>query len=75
MKKANLHEAKTHLSKLIELVIQGEEVVICKAGTPVAKLIAFRQKKETRKPGAWKGKVKIEKDFDELPENFMSFFK
>lgn len=75
MKKANLHEAKTNLSKLIELVIQGEEVIICKAGNPVAKLIAFRPKKEKRKPGIWKGKVKIEKDFDKLPADFMRYFK
>ncbi len=75
MKKANLHEAKTHLSKLIDYVIQGEEVVICKSGTPVAKLIPFQEKKEKRKPGLWKGKVKIEKDFDKLPEDFMRFFK
>ena len=41
MKKANLHEAKTHLSKLVDLALKGEEVVICKAGKPVAKLVAI----------------------------------
>jgi prevent-host-death family protein len=75
MKKANLHEAKTNLSKLVDLVIKGEEVIICKAGHPVAKLVSFRPKKEVRKPGAWQGKVVIEKDFDELPNDFMRYFK
>ena len=75
MKKANLHEAKTNLSKLVELAAQGQEVIICKAGHPIAKLVAFRQKKGKRKPGAWEGKVTIEKDFDKLPEKFMKYFK
>lgn len=75
MKKTNLHEAKTNLSKLIELVLKGEEVVICKAGQPVAKLVSFRQKGKKRKGGAWEGKVTIAKDFDVLPEEFMRYFK
>lgn len=74
MKKANLHEAKTNLSKLVELVIQGEEVLICKAGKPVAKLVPFQEKKENRKPGALKGKIRIKKDFDVLPSDFMKHF-
>ena len=75
MKKANLHEAKTHLSKLVDLAAQGEEIIICKAGHPVAKLVQFRAKKSARKPGGWEGKVVIEKDFDTLPEDFMGHFK
>lgn len=75
MKKANLHEAKTNLSKLVDLVSKGEEVIICKAGHPVAKLVAFSPKNESRKPGAWAGKVTIEKDFDKLPSDFMEYFK
>lgn len=75
MKKANLHEAKTNLSKLVDLACKGEEIIICKAGIPVAKLIAYNAKKETRKPGIWKGKVKIKKDFDVLPDKFMKYFK
>lgn len=74
-KKANLHEAKTNLSKLVELAIKGEEVIICKAGQPVAKLISFRPKKEKRTPGIWQGKVTMKEDFDELPESFMRHFK
>ncbi len=75
MKKANLHEAKTNLSKLVELAAKGEEIIICKAGHPVAKLVAFKPKKEKRKSGAWEGKVKIKKDFDKLPADFMRHFK
>ncbi len=75
MKKANLHEAKTNLSKLVELAIQGEEVVICKAGNPVARLVAINRKKKTRRPGIWAGKVTIEEDFDNLPSEFMRHFK
>ena len=75
MKKTNLHEAKTNLSKLVELVQKGQEIIICKAGNPVAKLVAYNPKKETRKPGAWEGKVTIKKDFDVLPNDFMKHFK
>ncbi len=75
MKKTNLHEAKTNLSKLVDLAQHGEEIIICKAGNPVAKLIAYKPKKEKRKPGTWAGKVTIKKDFDKLPEDFMKYFK
>lgn len=75
MKKANLHEAKTNLSKLVELVAKGEEVIICKAGQPVAKLVPIDTHKKNREPGDWAGKVKIKKDFDTLPEEFMEYFE
>lgn len=75
MKKTNLHEAKTNLSKLVDLALQGEEVIICKAGTPVVRLVAIKTKKKRRKPGIWAGQVTIEKDFDELPNDFMKHFK
>lgn len=74
MKKTNLHEAKTNLSKLVDLACKGEEVVICKAGIPVARLMAYVPTKE-RKAGAWAGRVKIKKDFDVLPDDFMGYFK
>lgn len=70
MKKTNLLEAKTNLSKLIELAAQGEEIIICKAGVPMAKLVALKTHKKKRKPGVWAGKVKIEEDFDILPDDF-----
>jgi prevent-host-death family protein len=60
----NIHEAKTHLSRLIERLATGEEIVIAKAGKPVAKLVPFRETKEPRKPGAWKGKIWLAPDWD-----------
>jgi prevent-host-death family protein len=65
----NLYEAKTALSHLVDRAAAGEEIVIAKAGVPLAKLIPFSGAKRSRKPGGWKGKVRIAKDFDDpLPE-------
>jgi prevent-host-death family protein len=64
MPTVNIHEAKTQFSKLIEAVTQGEEVVIAKAGKPVAKLVPFQEQMPVRKPGALKGKMRIAEDFD-----------
>ena len=69
MSQFNIHEAKTHLSKLIEKVKNGEEVVIAKDNKPVAKLILFDEEKSERKLGSAKGLIKISDDFDApLPE-------
>ncbi|MDJ0742463.1 MAG: type II toxin-antitoxin system Phd/YefM family antitoxin [Xenococcaceae cyanobacterium MO_167.B27] len=65
MKIINIHEAKTHLSRLIESVIAGEEVVIAKAGKPLVKLIPYEATKQPRQPGGWEGKVRMSDDFDE----------
>ena len=70
----NISEAKTHLSSLIEKVIAGEEIIIGKAGKPVAKLVRYERREETRRPGALKGKIKIAEDFDELPEDIAGAF-
>ena len=59
----NIYEAKTALSNLVERAAAGEEIIIAKAGKPVARLTAVRQKRR-RKPGGWKGKVWIAPDFD-----------
>jgi prevent-host-death family protein len=66
----NVHEAKTHFSKLIKRVLDGEEVVIAKAGKPVARLSPFVEEDlSPRVPGIDKGKVTIMPDFDApLPE-------
>ncbi len=74
MKTANIHQAKTQLSKLIDLALAGEEVIICKSGKPVVKLTAIIEKKEIRKSGQWQGKIEIKEDFDELPADFLSHF-
>ncbi len=70
----NISEAKTHLSALIERVLAGEEVIIGKAGRPVAKLVPYQRSTEPRRPGALKGKIKIAEDFDELPDDIAEAF-
>lgn len=74
MSVVNIHEAKTHLSRLLERVSAGEEIVIAKAGRPVAKLIPYLESDEPRKMGAWKGRVWIADDFDELPPDILAAF-
>jgi len=63
----NIQEAKTHLSRLVERAAAGEEIILAKAGKPIAKLVAYQPRPKPRKPGLWKGKIKIAEDFDELP--------
>jgi prevent-host-death family protein len=66
----NIHEAKTHFSKLLERVLSGEEVIIAKAGKPVARILPFdADNTAPRKPGQDKQTVIIASDFDNpLPE-------
>jgi prevent-host-death family protein len=64
MAMVNTHEAKTHLSRLLERVAAGEEIVIGKAGKPVAKLVPYTEERKRRVPGAWKGKVWLAPDWD-----------
>ena len=61
----NVHEAKTHLSRLLRRVIDGEEIVIAKAGKPVACLTPYVPRPTRRTPGNDAGKVVISPDFDE----------
>jgi prevent-host-death family protein len=71
----NIHEAKTQLSKLVERAEAGEEVVVARAGKPVAKLVPYRSSKGPRKPGAWRGRVVIHDDFDApLPPDIAAAF-
>jgi prevent-host-death family protein len=70
----NVHEAKTNLSKLLERVAQGEEIIIAKSGRPVAKLV--RIAREPRTPGRLKGRLRIGPAFDEpLPEEILAAFR
>lgn len=61
----NVHAAKTQLSKLLARVEAGEEIVIARAGKPVARLAPLERARQPRRPGAWKGKVWIAPDFDD----------
>jgi prevent-host-death family protein len=69
MKYVNTHEAKTQLSKLIAAVQAGEEVVICQAGKPVARLAAYAAPRKKIRLGAWKGKVTLQPDWDSPETN------
>jgi prevent-host-death family protein len=70
----NMHEAKTHLSRLVDRVLSGEEVVIARAGKPVAKLVPADSRRGPRRPGMWRGRVRIHDDFDELPPEIVDAF-
>jgi prevent-host-death family protein len=70
----NVHDAKTHLSRLLERVAQGEEVIIAKSGRAVAKLVPVPA--EPRRPGRLKGRIHLGPDFDEpLPEEVLAAFR
>lgn len=74
--KVNIHEAKTHLSKLLARVGNGEEVIISKAGKPIAKLVPIADKTKKRVPGSANGKVVIKKNFDApLPKHIQKAFE
>ncbi len=71
----NVHEAKTHFSRLIERVLAGEEIVISRAGNPVAKLVPVDKKTSRRAPGSARGQVVVAEDFDApLPEEILRDF-
>lgn len=72
----NVHEAKTHLSRLLEKVANGEDVVIAKAGKPVARLSAFGSEQDVRVLGRDAGLFVIPDDFDAaLPESLLDEFE
>ncbi len=70
----NISDAKSQLSSLIEKVMAGQEVIIGKAGRPVAKLVKYEADVERRSPGALRGNIKIADDFDDLPEDIAEAF-
>jgi prevent-host-death family protein len=71
----NIHEAKTHLSRLVERVEAGEEVVIARAGRPVARLVPFKARTQVRTPGLWRGRVHLAPDFDRTEEELLDAFE
>lgn len=71
----NIHEAKTHLSRLVERAAAGEEIVVAKAGRPMAKLVRYEKPKVAREMGGWEGRVWIADDFDELPDEIAAAFR
>jgi len=76
METVNIHEAKTHLSKLLERAACGEEIIIAKAGKPIARLTGYREEECARTGGQWKGLVRLSKDFDApLPDEIEQAFQ
>ena len=72
----NVHEAKTHLSRLLERVAAGEEILISKAGKPMAKLTPLSKPQANRVPGLDKGMIQIPEDFDApLPDDVLELFE
>jgi len=72
----NIHEAKTNFSHLLAQVDKGEEIIISKAGKPVARLIPFEEKPKRRVSGSGKGRVGVADDFDApLPESVLNLFE
>jgi len=74
-KQVNMHEAKTRLSELGELVWRGERVIIAKAGKPYLDLVPHRERRKRRKPGRLKGRIKMAPDFDRTPPDVIDDFE
>ena len=76
MSTVNIHQAKTHFSRLVDAAMRGEETVIAKAGKPAARLVPIKPIKSVRKPGFLKGRIKIAADFDApLPDEILESFE
>lgn len=76
MQTINIHEAKTHLSRLVENAAAGEEVIIAKAGKPVARLVSLAKPAGRRQLGILAGKMVIPEDFDApLPDEVLASFE
>ncbi len=71
----NLYEAKTNLSALVDRAAEGEEIIIAKAGRPLARLVPLQGLAVPRRPGGWEGQVRISDDFDApLPPEIAAAF-
>jgi prevent-host-death family protein len=74
MRRVNVHEAKTQLSRLLEEVEAGERVIIARAGEPVAVLAPYKVAVRRRRLGLFAGQVRMREDFDELPADIAAVF-
>lgn len=71
----NLYEAKTQLSALVDRAAEGEEIIIAKAGRPLARLVPLEGRAVPRRPGGWEGQVRLSDDFDApLPKEIAAAF-
>lgn len=75
MQAINIHEAKTHLSRLVDAVAAGDEIIIAKAGRPVARIVPLADAPKLRHLGLLKGKLRVPDDFDApLPDDVLRDF-
>lgn len=75
METINIHEAKTHLSRIVEQVAAGRDVLIAKAGKPMVKMVPIATGKTVIRFGVLKGTIRVPEDFDApLPENVLANF-
>jgi prevent-host-death family protein len=76
MVRVGMHEAKSQLSRLVELAESGEEVVIQRSGRPVARLVAVQRRRPVAEAfGALRGQIELAGDFDELPSELAEHFR
>lgn len=75
MATVNVHQAKTHLSRLLERAEAGEEIVIARNGRPVARLVGIHEDEDPRVPGSMRGRIVMADDFDApLPPELQAYF-
>lgn len=70
MSRVNIHEAKTHLSRLVDEAVRGGEVIISRANKALVKLVPFEEARPPRRLGTAAGKVRMSQDFDEALADF-----
>lgn len=76
MQTVNIHEAKTNLSRLVEEVAAGQEIIIAKAGKPMARLVPLGAAPKKRRLGLFKGQLNVPDDFDApLPQDVLASFE
>jgi len=75
VKIVNMHRAKSELSRLVEEVLAGKEIILARAGKPLVRLIAYEYDQRARRPGRFKGKIRIDPDFDHTPEGVVRAFE
>jgi len=72
----NIHQAKTHLSRLVDQAVDGEEIIIAKAGKPLVRLSPVAQHRPPRRPGSMRGRIRVAADFDDpLPPDLLAQFE
>lgn len=71
----NIHDAKTHFSKIINQVLNGEEIIVARGGKPLVRLVPYEEETTERKGGQFKGLLTMSEDFDApLPEDLLKLF-